>query len=257
MRLPQVTRLSLGLRYLGSAGAGLCLFSGGMGGSRPFVDALGIVAVFGGECGSRLPDLFKEFVFHEVSWVSADTSQASAQTWVAQATSLCRPATRRTEWVRRGVVPSAPEPKYVSLHSAGPVARRHGRVARATRRRRNVRVSVAPEQTISILGWGAQPRWNGRPVRQDRCTRVSRFISRANRVKLLTALARDSNSYSARSGHSRGASGSRIPATESLFEKSFEPRGTEFGVPRLRGPLVALRPNRVNAELQTGFSNRL
>ena len=71
----------------------------------------------------------------------ADISKASAQTWVAQATSLCRPATRRTEWVRRGVASSALEPKHVSLHSAGPVTRRHGRVARATR---GYKVSNAP-----------------------------------------------------------------------------------------------------------------
>ena len=31
--------------------------------------------------------------------VDPDISGASAPTWVAQATSLCRPATRRTEWV--------------------------------------------------------------------------------------------------------------------------------------------------------------
>ena len=63
-----------------------------------------------------------------------DISQASAPTGVAQATSRCRPATRRTEWVRRGVGPSALETKPVAFPSAGPVARRHGRVVRATRR---------------------------------------------------------------------------------------------------------------------------
>ena len=40
---------------------------------------------------------------------------------------------------------------------------------------------------------------------------------------------------------------------ESMFEKPLEPRGTGFGVPRLRGPLVERRTNRVNAELKTGF----
>ncbi len=42
------------------------------------------------------------------------------------------------------------------------------------------------------------------------------------------------------------------PYTQRTVPGFAEVQGTQFGVLRLRGPLVARRPNRVNAELQTG-----
>lgn len=46
----------------------------------------------------------------------------------APASSLCRPAIRRTKWVRRGVGPSEPAQPHVSFRSAGRVVREDGRV---------------------------------------------------------------------------------------------------------------------------------
>ena len=59
----------------------------------------------------------------------------------------------------------------------------------------------------------------------------------------------------AAAGKPRPISPDGLVTTQSLFEKSLEPRGIGFGVPRLRGPLVERRTNRVNAELQTRFFN--
>ena len=57
-----------------------CLVAQGLlacrvGGLRPFVNALVIVAMLGGEGGTRFPDFFEQFVGHGFDWVSVSGVQ--------------------------------------------------------------------------------------------------------------------------------------------------------------------------------------
>lgn len=54
------------------------------------------------------------------------------QILVAQATGLCHPATRRTEWEKANFLCLQPDILWASNHSGRRVAHRNGQVARST-----------------------------------------------------------------------------------------------------------------------------
>jgi hypothetical protein len=59
-------------------------------------------------------------------------AQFERNVWVAQATGLCRPATRRTEWKKANFLCLRSGALWMSNHSGRRVADRNGRVARST-----------------------------------------------------------------------------------------------------------------------------